>query len=183
MSTASGTPGTEEPARTNPARRRLPKAISIGAVLLASSATAAVSNASASSGPVLRSPPPIASAARSSRPDRADWEKVKTAARLRTMALAPHRTARFRAFAAELGLRELVTIHRLAPGRCATAVIYLYNNLLDLADAFPGENWTPLRRAVAKEPSIHACAPRPSKPHHARARRSGSPSIRRSRTH
>jgi hypothetical protein len=83
------------------------------------------------------------------------------------MALARHRTARFRAFAAELGLRELVSIHPLAPGRCANAVIYLYNNLLDLLNAYPGENWTPLRRAVASEPSIHTCAPRPSAQHDA----------------
>ena len=73
----------------------------------------------------------------------------------------PHRTARFRSFAAMLGLGQLSSIHPLAPGRCRTAVIDLHNNLLDLQDAFPGENWGPLRRAVAKEPSIHACAPRP----------------------
>jgi hypothetical protein len=32
--------------------------------------------------------------------------------------------------------------------------------LLDLQDAHPGENWAPLRRFVAREPSIRACAPR-----------------------
>jgi hypothetical protein len=85
---------------------------------------------------------------------------------LRNLALKPHRTAHFRAFAAHLGLKELVSIHPLRPGRCATAVTYLYNNLLDLDNAYPGENWTPLRRAVAKEPSTHACAPRPSTQHH-----------------
>ena len=82
------------------------------------------------------------------------------AARLRSMALAPHRTARFRAFAAQLALRELVSIHPLGHGRCATAVTDLYHNLLDLENASPGENWAPLRRAVAREPSIDACAPR-----------------------
>ncbi|MFL5862781.1 MAG: hypothetical protein ACJ780_18710 [Solirubrobacteraceae bacterium] len=127
----------------------------------------AVSDVSGSSRPARPPHTSSASAARSSRPNRADWEKIKNAARLRTMALAPHRTARFRAFAAYLGLKELVSIHPLAPGRCATAVIYLYNNLLDLDNAFPGENWTPLRRAVAKEPSIEACAPRPSRQHQA----------------
>jgi len=75
------------------------------------------------------------------------------------MALAPHKSVHFRSFAATLGLRELVTIKPLGPGRCATAVVYLYDNLLDLSDAYQGENWNPLRRAVAKEPSIHACAP------------------------
>lgn len=94
-----------------------------------------------------------------------NWEKIKIAARLRDMALAPRRTAHFRAFAADLGLRELVSLHPAGPGRCATAVSYLYNNLLDLNNAYPGENWNPLRRAVANEPSIHACAPRPADQH------------------
>ncbi|MGH2892937.1 MAG: hypothetical protein ACRDPM_06680 [Solirubrobacteraceae bacterium] len=42
---------------------------------------------------------------------------------------------------------------------------YLYNNLLDLDNASPGENWALLRRAVAKEPSTHACAPQPPTQH------------------
>jgi hypothetical protein len=105
--------------------------------------------------------PKSATAALPSRPNKADWNKIKTAARLRNMALAPHRTAHFRSFTAMLGLGQLASIHLLAPGRCRNAVIDLHNNLLDLAEAVPGENWGPLRRAVAKEPSIHACAPRP----------------------
>jgi hypothetical protein len=129
-------------------------ATAIAAVLIGISATTAVSSASASPRPALPPHASTASAARSTRPDRADREKIQTAARLRAAALAPHRTARFRAFAAYLGLTELVSIHPFGPGRCATAVTYLYN-------AYPGENWNPLRRAVAKQPSIHACAPRP----------------------
>ncbi|MBV9416212.1 MAG: hypothetical protein JO363_14625 [Solirubrobacterales bacterium] len=132
----------------------------IAAVLIGGLATVAVSRVSASARPLRPSHPSTGSAAaRSRRPDKADWEKIKVAARLRTMALAPHRTARFRAFAAQLGLRELVSIHPLEQGRCSTAVIYLHNNLLDLENAYPGENWAPLRRAVAREPSIDACAP------------------------
>jgi hypothetical protein len=103
---------------------------------------------------------------RRARPGRADWQKIRAAAHLRATALEPHRSPHFRSFAAFLGLTELVTIHPLAAGPCATAVIYLYNNLLDLQDASPGENWNPLRRAVAREPSIRACAPRP--PRHLR---------------
>jgi hypothetical protein len=149
--------------------KRILTVTAIAAVLMGSSATAAESRVSASTRPAsshgaLAS---TGSATRSSRPNRADWERIQTAARLRDMALAPHRTAHFRAFAAYLGLSELVSIHPLARGRCATAVTYLYNNLLDLENAYPGENWTPLRRAVAKEPSIHACAPRAAKRHDA----------------
>ncbi len=49
---------------------------------------------------------------------------------------------------------------RLRDGSGRTALTYLYGNLLDLQNAEPGENWTPLRRLVAREPSIRACAPR-----------------------
>jgi hypothetical protein len=125
-------------------QRRTLTAIAIAAVLTGSPAALTAS----------------ASAARPSRPGKADWHTIQTAASLRKMALAPHRTARFRSFAAMLGLSQLASIHPLAPGRCLTAVTDLHNNLLDLANAFPGENWGPLRRAVAKEPSIRACAPR-----------------------
>jgi len=104
--------------------------------------------------------PASASAAFPKRPNKADWHKIQSAAHLRKMALARHRTARFRSFAATLGLGQLASIHPLAPGRCLTAVTDLFNNLRDLANAVPGENWDPLRRAVAKEPSIRACRPR-----------------------
>src|SRR5579859_5111031 len=99
-------------------------------------------------------------AARSWRPSPADWEKIKQAARLRRMALGPHRTAEYRSFSAYLGLTELVSLHPIRRGRCTNAVSYLYDNLLDLYHAFPGENWAPLRRAVAREPSLGVCGPR-----------------------
>jgi hypothetical protein len=138
-------------------------ATAIAAALMGNSSPAAVSRPPESPGPSPDQQAMTTSATRSSRPNRADWEKIKTAARLRRMALAPHRTALFRAFTASLGLSELISIRPLAPGRCRTAVTYLYDNLLDLEHAFRGENWDPLRRAVAKEPSIDACAPRPRK--------------------
>jgi hypothetical protein len=105
------------------------------------------------------------SLARSSRPDRADWEKIRAAARLRDLGLARHRTAHFRSFAGFLGLSQLEMIQPVAPGRCQVALRYLYGNLLDLRDAHPGENWTPLRRFVANEPSIRACDSRRARPH------------------
>ena len=98
------------------------------------------------------------------RPDHADWETIKEAAHMRNLGLARHRTAHFRAFAGQLGLNELATIRPLAPGQCREAVRALYGNLLDLANAHPGENWAPLRRFVAREPSIRACAPRRASP-------------------
>ena len=97
---------------------------------------------------------------RPTRPDEADWQRIRAAAGLRQLALERHRTAHFRSFSAVLGLSELTVIQPLGPGRCATAVKFLYDNLLDLENASPGENWNPLRRLVAKGPSIRACAPR-----------------------
>jgi hypothetical protein len=102
----------------------------------------------------------LQSAGLPTRPNRADWEKIEAAARMRRIGLERHRTAHFRAYAGFLGLSELGTIHPLAAGRCREALTYLYGNLLDLRDAEPGENWTPLRRLVSTEPSIRACAPR-----------------------
>ena len=145
-------------------------ATAIAGFVVGSPAVAGMSRASTSVrvAPADGARGPTGSVARSPRPNRADWITIKTAAGLRRLALAPHRTARFRAFAAFLGLSELVSIHPLAPGRCLTAVIDLYNNLHDLENAQPGEKWAPLRRAVAHEPSIDACAPRLHRPDGAR---------------
>ena len=88
-----------------------------------------------------------------------DWEAIQAAASLRQNALQPHHTAFHRAFAAYMALSTLLQVHRRLRGRCAVAVSYLYDNLLDLHDAYTGEDWTPLRQAVATEPSLQACAP------------------------
>jgi len=131
----------------------------ITAVLVGSSATPALGRRAVSSGPGGHRAA-IASAPRRQRPDEADWEKIKAAAHLRNLGMARHRTAHFRVFAGWLGLSELATIQPLAPGPCRTALTYLYGNLLDLQNAERGENFAPLRRFVAHEPSIRACAPR-----------------------
>ncbi len=89
---------------------------------------------------------------------------VKNAVRLRAMALARGRSAYYRAFTAYLGLSGLTRLHPIRHGRCANAVSYLYDNLLDLAHAYPGEDWRPLRRLIRKQPSLSVCAPR-SAPH------------------
>jgi hypothetical protein len=134
--------------------RRALMVAALTGVLMGSFATAAVSRGSPQSAQARR--------ARPVRPDQADWEQIKAAAKLRNMGMARHRTAHFRVFAGSLGLSELATIHPLAPGRCRTALTYLFGNLLDLQNAEPGENFAPLRRFVAREPSIRACAPRRS---------------------
>ena len=134
-------------------------AIAITAVLVGSSATPALGRGAGASRPGGHRAT-IVSAVRSTRPDKADWASIRAAAHLRNMGMARHRTAHFRVFAGSLGLSELATIQPLAPGPCRTALTYLYGNLLDLQNAERGENFAPLRRFVAREPSIRACAPR-----------------------
>ena len=102
----------------------------------------------------------MAHAPRPSRLDAADWATVQNVVRLRTMALAPRRTALYRSFAAYMGLTALLSLDPVRPGRCATAVSYLYDNLLDLHDAYPGEDWRPLRRLIRKQASLTVCAPK-----------------------
>lgn len=97
---------------------------------------------------------------RTSRLDAADWLTVNNAIRLRGMALDPGRTAQYRAFAAYVGLSGLVSLHPVLRGQCATAVSYLYDNLLDLRQAYPGEDWRPLRRLIRTQPPLSACAPK-----------------------
>ena len=169
MSTVPSTPSAPQNVRpADPVRTRMLTAAAIAAALIGTSATAA-SSVAASPRPALPPHTATGSPARSSRPDRADWEKIKAAARLRDLGLAPHRTAHFRSFAGYLGLSQLEMIQPLAPGRCESALTYLYGNLLDLEDAHRGENWAPLRRFVANEPSIRACAPRRARPNGAAA--------------
>lgn len=143
--------------------RRLTLVVTTAVALIAgSAATAGISTVGASPRSTQTNGRDLvmASVTRPALPDRADWERIQAAARFRSIGLARHRTAHFRAYAGSLGLSELETIQPLAPGRCREALTYLYGNLLDLQDAQPGENWTPLRRLVAREPSIRACAPR-----------------------
>jgi hypothetical protein len=104
---------------------------------------------------------PAASVVRSTRANAAGWQMIKGAAQMRRMALEPNRTSFYRAFAGYIGLSALIRLDRILPGRCSLAVRFLYNNLLDLYHAQSGEDWDPLRRAVATEPPLGACAPRP----------------------
>jgi hypothetical protein len=105
-------------------------------------------------------PQPVAYVPRGSRLDAADWATLQHVVQMRTMALAPGRTALYRSFAAYMGLSGLLELHPVRPGRCATAVSYLYDNLLDLHDAFAGEDWRPLRRLIRTQPPLSVCTPR-----------------------
>ena len=147
--------------------RRLRRAIAIGVTAftaaVAVTVTILILAPTGTSRPTTRGRPPrhtMALAPRPSRLDAADWATVQNVVRLRTMALAPRRTALYRSFAAYMGLSALISLHPVRPGRCATAVSYLYDNLLDLHDAYPGEDWRPLRRLIRTQPPLRVCAPK-----------------------
>jgi hypothetical protein len=129
-------------------------------VVVVAAITAVVVIGRAQSGHVRPRPSAVSYTSRRFRLTPSDWVKVKNALRLRRLALAPGRSAFYRSFAAELGLSGLTTLHPIRRGRCAIAISYLYDNLLDLAHAYPGENWEPLRRLIRKQPSLRVCAPR-----------------------
>ena len=110
--------------------------------------------------PMAPQPARMSSSPRSSRLDAHGWKTVQQVLHLRTLALARHRTALYRAFAAYMGIQGLTSLRPVLPGRCSVAVVDLYDNLRDLLDAYPGEDWQPLRHLVAKQPSLRTCAPK-----------------------
>jgi hypothetical protein len=44
----------------------------------------------------------------------------------------------------------------MLPGRCAQFVAHLYDELADLNQAYAGENWQPLVKDVAHDPSAQS---------------------------
>lgn len=135
-------------------------ALGAAAALTVTIVTLALPSTSRPAPPSQPRPNTITHAHRRSRLDAADWTTVQNVVRLRTMALTPDRTAYYRSFAAYMGLTALLRLHPVRPGRCATAVSYVYDNLLDLHDAYPGEDWRPLRRLIHKQPPLSVCAPK-----------------------
>jgi hypothetical protein len=133
--------------------------ILIATLVLAGMGAASVVALPATSHPVAHRSPPSATGVRT--PRGTDWQSIQGAVSLRHDALRPHLTAFHRAFAAYMGLSALVQLRHRLRGRCAVAVSYLYDNLLDLHDAYTGEDWMPLRHAVATQPSLQVCAPAP----------------------
>jgi hypothetical protein len=105
-------------------------------------------------------PDPPASSSASRWPDDADYNAIAIATRVRDQAL--RLTAwNEKAYAAQLGMSTLVTLeHTMRPGRCATFVAHLYDELMDLNQAYPREDWRPMVRVVAHGPSVASrCAP------------------------
>jgi hypothetical protein len=60
-------------------------------------------------------------------------------------------------------MSTLVTLEdRMASGRCAAFVAHLYDELMDLDQAYPGGDWRPMVHVVAHDPTVASqCAAPP----------------------
>jgi hypothetical protein len=93
-------------------------------------------------------------------PSDADYMTIKVAVGVRDRALFERTDWRTKSLSASLALRRLLTV-RMAPGQCAAFVTFLYGNLLDLHEAYPGEDWRPLIRLVRRHATLKSsCAQR-----------------------
>ena len=89
----------------------------------------------------------------------ADDYGTLTAARATVHASLRERDWRRKSYGAFLGLSVLMTIRPLLAGPCAVLVGRTYDELLDLHDAYQGENWAPLVRTVRRDPPLSICLP------------------------
>jgi hypothetical protein len=62
-----------------------------------------------------------------------------------------------KSYGALLGMKALMTIHPIASARCAWFVNRTYDELRDLLDAYPGENWAPMVTVVHHDPPVTIC--------------------------
>lgn len=94
-------------------------------------------------------------------PDSGNYTTIVLATRARDQAL--HLKAwNQKAYAAQLGLDTLVTLeHTMLLGICANYVAHLYDELLDLHDAYPGEEWHPMSVVVSHDPTAASQCRRP----------------------
>jgi len=141
---------------SRPIHRVLPIAVAVLAAGCGgggASSTGSTSSPSVRAGPALLGPWPSA----------ADYTTIKAAVAVRDHALYRETDWRRKSLTAALGLQTLITV-RVGPGPCATFVTSLYGNLLDLHEAYRGEDWRPLIRYVRHQPKLatvcgHTSAP------------------------
>jgi hypothetical protein len=87
-------------------------------------------------------------------PGKADYNAIAVAVKVRNQALRLTASNQ-KAHAAQLGMTTLVPLeHTMATGPCAAFVAHIYDELMDLNQAYPGEDWRPMVRVVAHDPSV-----------------------------
>jgi hypothetical protein len=111
-------------------------------------------------GSQTRSPSPAVLTPRSQWPSDADYGTLASARATVRQALE-ERDWRRKAGAAEYGLLAMMALHAIEPGRCAGLVAHTYAELMDLRDAYRGEDWRPMVAVVSSDPSLASrCRPR-----------------------
>jgi cellulase/cellobiase CelA1 len=95
-------------------------------------------------------------------PDPANYTTIVIAAKVRNQALHL-RPWNEKAYAAQLALRTLMTLAgTMRAGKCADFVNHIFDELMDLSQAYRGEKWKPMFVVVAHDPSVasQCAAPR-----------------------
>jgi hypothetical protein len=95
-------------------------------------------------------------------PDPANYNAITVAVTVRDQALHL-KMWNEKAYAAQLALGTLATLAgSMLPGRCARFVAHVYDELADLSQAYPGEDWQPMFDVVAHDPTVasQCAAPR-----------------------
>ena len=101
-------------------------------------------------------------ASRSQWPNPANYHTIVVAIEARNQALHL-RAWNQKAYAAQLALNTLASLAgTMRPGTCARFVAHIYDELADLSQAYPGEQWKPMFVVVARDPSVtsQCAAPR-----------------------
>jgi hypothetical protein len=135
---------------------------SVFAACVAVTACASVGSARPPARPAPGQTVAVARQTRSRWPDPANYNTITVAVKARNQALHL-KTWDEKAYAAQLALGTLVTLaDSMLPGRCARFVAHLYDELADLSQAYPGEDWQPMFDVVAHDPSAasQCAAPR-----------------------
>jgi hypothetical protein len=102
---------------------------------------------------------------RSRWPDPANYNAIVVAVKVRNQALHL-KVWDQKAYAAQLALRTLATlVGSMLPKRCARFVAHIYDELADLSQAYPGENWHPMFTVVAHDPSASSQCSAPRTAH------------------
>jgi hypothetical protein len=98
-------------------------------------------------------------------PDPANYNAITVAVKVRNQALHL-KVWDQKAYAAQLALRTLATlVGSMLPDKCARFVAHLYDELADLSQAYPGENWHPMFTVVAHDPSTSSQCSAPPAAH------------------
>jgi len=138
---------------------------SVFAACVAVTACAAARSARPPARPAHGQTVAVALQTRSRWPDPANYNAIIVAVKVRNQAL--HLKAwNEKAYAAQLALGTLATLAgSMLPGRCARFVAHLYDELADLSQAYPGENWRPMFDVVAHDPSATSQCATPRRTH------------------